>query len=581
MKKILSIFLAVVMLTSCGAKDQDVSDGEIKTITTETKGQEDGLKVEVKFDGDKITEVNVVESNETPGVSDPAIENIPKAIVENNSVNVDVVSGATNTSNGIIAAVKLAIEQAGLNVADFEKEVSKSEEGKEVEKETDVVVVGGGIAGLSAALEAVQNGAKVTLVEKMPVTGGSTMMSGGLILGAESSVAKKLGRTETTQDLADYWYKVSEEQADKEFIDFAAKTSGENIDWMIENGVEMKEEITKLHSSHEFGFGHRTAGFDDVPAGGGVGFTKPLADKIVEEGGEILVNTKAYELIVEDGKVKGVKATNENGDDITIKSKAVVLASGGFAANDEMMKEYHPFLKAGSAAHGGNTGNTGDGITMAEAVDAKTLYHDSGIDLGVNSPTFYGYGEEYTGLYVTPEGERFMDESAFHFRRTRILMDLGFNDVWAVTDQSNDRVEASVEEGNAFKADSIEELAEKMGVDAEKLKATVDRYNELADKGNDEDFGKSAELMNKIEGPTYYGLKLFMGNSGTIGGLVTTINCEVLNKDDQIIEGLYAAGEVASGQMMYKEYPGSGSAIAFYLAFGRQAGKTVAEFVAN
>ena len=87
--------------------------------------------------------------------------------------------------------------------------------------------------------------------------------------------------------------------------------------------------------------------------------------------------------------------------------------------------------------------------------------------------------------------------------------------------------------------------------------------------------------MKKIEGPTCYGLKLFMGNSGTIGGLVTTINCEVLNNDDQIIEGLYAAGEVASGQMMYKEYPGSGSAIAFYLAFGRQAGKTVAEFVAN
>lgn len=173
MKKILSIFLAVAMLASCGGKDQNVSDGKIQTITTEAKGQEDGLKVEVKFDGDKITEVNVLENNETPGVSDTAIENIPKAIVENNSINVDVVSGATNTSNGIIAAVKLAIEKAGLKVADFEKDVEKSKEGKEVEKETDVVVVGGGIAGLSAALEAVQNGAKVTLVEKMPVTGGS------------------------------------------------------------------------------------------------------------------------------------------------------------------------------------------------------------------------------------------------------------------------------------------------------------------------------------------------------------------------------------------------------------------------
>lgn len=348
---------------------------------------------------------------------------------------------------------------------------------------------------------------------------------------------------------------------------------------MIENGVEMKEEITKLHSSYEFGFGHRTAGFDDVPAGGGVGMTKPLTDKITELGGEVLVETPASELIVKDGEVVGVKAVNKDGDDITINAKAVILATGGFAASEDLMKEYHPFLKAGSMAHGGNKGNTGDGITMAKAVDSKLLFHDSGIDLGVNSPTYYGYGEEYTGLYVTPEGDRFMDETKFHFTRTRILMDLGFNDIWAVTDQANDRVEASVKDGMAFKADSIEELAKLIEADPQKLETTINRYNKLSDKGNDEDYDKDPQFLNKIEGPTYYALKLSMGSSGTIGGLVTTINGEVLDNDDQVIKGLYAAGEVASGQVLYKEYPGSGTAIALYLAYGRQAGRTAAQFI--
>lgn len=575
MKKFLSLFLVLLLVVGCGAPKSN----ETQVISVTTKGHAEGLQVEVTFEGNVITEVKVLEHNETPGISDAALNDIPKAIVEHNSIKVDVVTGATNTSNGIIDAVKQAIEKAGLKVSDFEKEIATSSEGEEITLDTEIVVVGGGIAGLSAALEAIQNGAEVILIEKMPVTGGSTMMSGGLILAAESSISKKLNRTETAQDLADYWYEVSEGKADKEFIELAAKTSGENIDWMIENGVEMKEEITKLHSSHELSFGHRTAGFDDVPAGGGVGFTEPLTEKIIELGGQVLLQTPATELIVEDGVVVGVKATNEKGDDITINAKAVILATGGFAGSEELMKEYHPFLKLGSMAHGGNKGNTGDGIIMAKAVDAKLLFHDSGIDLGVNSPTFYGYGEEYKGLYVTPEGDRFMDETRFHFTRTRILMDLGFNEIWAITDQGNDRVEASIENGMAFKADSIEELAELIQADVEKLDATVTRYNELAAKGKDEDFDKDAQYLQKIEGPTYYALKLFMGNSGSIGGIVTTIDGEVINNQDQVIKGLYAAGEVASGQVMYKEYPGSGSAIAFYLAFGRQAGRAAAEFV--
>ncbi len=574
MKKIVSILLALLMLVGAGSPALATTVDTTTVVTVTTTGFGGDFDLEVTFTDNKITDVKVLENSETVGVSDAALEEVPKAIVEHNSVLVDTVTGATFSSTGIIEGVMKAIEEAGLDLADFENEVVRDKTGgQDLTYDTDIVVIGGGIAGLAAGLEAILNGAEVIVLEKMPTTGGSTMRSGGLILAAGSSVSEELGIDDTWEELADYWYEVSEGMADREFIDLAAENSGANVDWMIENGVDVMDELWKLHSSHKFTFGHSAA------AGSGIGFTQPLNDKILELGGEILTSTPATELIVEEGVVVGVKATDDDENNITVNAKAVIIATGGFAADQELMEEYMPYLRNGSAAHNGNPGNTGDGITMSKAVDAKLVFHDSGINLGVNPSTYYGYGEEYTGLYVTSAGERFMDESDFHFVRTRILMDLDENDIWAITDQSNDRVEATIESGFGFSADSIEELAELIEVDAEALMATVDRYNELSENGMDEDYEKDANYMNAIEGPTYYALKLFMGNSGSIGGIVTTIDGEVLNNDDQVVEGLYAAGEVASSQVMYKEYPGSGSAIAFYLTFGRQAGRAAAEAV--
>lgn len=574
MKKIISILLALLMLlgASSPALATTVDTAIVVTVTTQGFGGE--FDLQVTFTGNKITDVKVLENSETPGVSDAALEEVPKAIVEHNSILVDTVSGATFSSTGIIEGVIKAIEEAGLDLADFENEVvNDNAGGQDLTYDTDIVVIGGGIAGLAAGLEATLNGASVIVLEKMPTTGGSTMRSGGLILAADSSVSKEAENDDSWETLADYWYEVSEEMADREFIDWVAEHSGENVDWMIENGVEMSADIWKLHSSHPFTYGHSTA------IGSGIGFTQPLNDKILELGGEILTSTTATELIVEDDVVVGVKAIDDDENNITVNAKAVIIATGGFAASQELMSEYMPYLKYGSAMHNGNPGNTGDGITMSKAVDAQLAFYDSGINLGVNPITYYGYGEEYTGLYVTPAGERFMDESDFHFVRTRILMDLDVNDIWAITDQTNDRVEATIEDGHGFAADSIEELAELIDIDADVLQATVDRYNELSANGLDEDYEKDASLMKAIEGPTYYALKLYMGNSGSIGGIVTTIDGEVLNNDDEVVEGLYAVGEVASSQVMYKAYPGSGSAIAFYLAFGRQAGRAAAEVV--
>lgn len=544
------------------------TEGE-KVVEVTSKGHSEDLKMKVTFDGNVIKNVEVVSHNETENISAPAIAELPAKIVEHNSVAVDGISGATETSNGIIEGVKMAIAEAGLNLSDFETPVEEVKTGEAVELETDVVVVGAGITGLSAALEAQAQGVKVILLEKMPITGGSSMMSGGYILGAESSIQKEGNVEGAWEDFANYLYTVSEEQADKAMIDAAAQNSGANIDWMAEQGVQFDKEITKLHSSHEFAWGHAPVG-KAHSSNGGAELTQPLADKFEAEGGEILLTTWATELIKDGEKVTGVKAENQNGDQITITAKNVVLATGGFTGNTEMMSEYHPYLK--KVSHTGNTGNTGDGLRMAMDAGAKTLFHDSAIDLGLNFPTYYGYGEEYKGLLVTPDAKRFMDESLFHFRRTRILMDLDENVIWAITDQSNDRVEQAVEMGTGFKADSLEALAEAAGLDAANLAATVESYNALAAAGADDEFGKAAEFLQAIEGPTYYALRYDMGTSGTIGGLVINEKGQVLNEADQPIEGLYAAGEIANGQLMYKEYPGSGTSIMFCVHYGRVAG---------
>lgn len=584
-KKLIGLLLVMLLLAACNtatvektepateagteAAEVPVTEAGDRIVSVTTKGRNDDLKMEVGFSGDTIISVNIVSHNETENIAQAAFDVIPAKIVEHNSIAVDAVAGATQTSLGIIEGVKMAIAEAGLTLSNFETPVEEAKTGEKVDKEADVVVVGAGITGLAAALEAQAEGAKVLLLEKMPIIGGSAMMSGGYILGAESAIQKEEGVAGTWEDFANYLYAVSEEQADKDMVFDSAKNSGANIDWMAEQGVAFDREITKLHSSHEFAWGHAPTG-KAHSSNGGAELTQPLADTFEAKGGEILLSTQADELIKEGDMVVGVKASNQKGDEITIRAKAVVLASGGFAANNEMMAEYHPYLPA--VQHTGNTGNTGDGLRMAMDSGAKTLFHDSAIDLGLNFPTYYGYGEEYKGLLVTPDANRFMDESLFHFVRTRILMDLNETVVWAITDQTNDRVEQAVEMGTAFKADSIEALAEAAGLDAANLKSTVEKYNSLAKDGNDADFSKSAEFMQAIEGPTYYALRYNMGTSGTIGGLVINEKAQVLNDADQPIEGLYAAGEIANGQLMYKGYPGSGTSIMFCVHYGRIAG---------
>ena len=541
------------------------------TYTTEAQGHNAPIKVEMTVDGEKILNIAITEHKETVGIAEPALDRIPKQIIEFQSLAVDSVAGATFTSKAILSAVEKGLTEAGAEISAFKIPKSDIPAGKTVAYETDVIVVGSGIAGLSAALEAADNGARVILLEKMASVGGSSVRSGGKLLAAGSSIQKAAGIEDTPEQFANYLMEVGEHQVDKSFIDLIANNSAGNIEWLLNNGVGLSDQIEPLHSTMTPARGHFAKN------GSGSGIILPLYDKVKEKQVEVLLETPALSLIFEDGMVTGVRATNLAKDDITITARSVVLATGGFSRNQEYVAKYYP--SAGNFSTGVGDGSTGDGITMGLTVDAELIMPDGGINLTLNPMTYYGYGEEAKGLFVSPDGERFMDESLFHFRRTRIMMDLNMDNCWYIFDEStfNDGVAQSLAANLTVEADSLAELAAKMKADPSKLEAAVSDYNKMAKTGEDTQFKKPAEFMKPIETGKFYAAHLIMTNSGTHGGLKIDIDGHVINTTGQIIPGLFAAGEVASGQILYKEYPGSGTALISFLTFGRQAGKAAAK----
>ena len=569
----LLIFTVILSLISACTAKAGGTAYKAGTYEGKAQGHNGEIILEVTLDSKKIKKIELKEQKETEGIADLALKTIPAKIVENQSLNIDAIAGATVSSKAILQAVENALTEAGVNIENLKKvAIQNKKTGKKINKNADIGVVGGGIAGLSAVLEASDNGVKnIVLIEKMPALGGSTIRCGGKLQAAGTKIQKKAGIEDSPEQFADYLMKVGENKVDKTFIDLIANKSAENIDWLIKYGVEFSDEIEPVHSSVTPARGHKTL------HDSGVDLVKPLEKEIKKRNIEILCSTPAVSLIEKNGKVTGVVAKNAEGDEIVINSKAVILATGGFTRNAEMVKQYYP--SAGNFVTQAGDGNTGDGIKMGMAVGADIVMPDGGINLTLDPiATYYGYGEEATGLFVTPDGQRFMNEKDFHFRRTRVLMDKGFDNCWYIFDEKtfNDRVAKTLAAGGAVEAHTVEELAQKMGIKAETLKNTIQEYNRMAKNGKDTKFGKAAEFMIPIEGKNVYAVHMIMVNSGTHGGLKINIDGQVMNKEGKPIKGLYAAGEVASGQILYKEYPGSGTAIISFLTFGRQAGKAAA-----
>ena len=541
------------------------------------KGHGGDVKVTVEIKDHVITGVVVTEHQETQGISDKPLEEIPRRITENQSLAVDTISGATETSMAILGGAEEALKGAGADIKILKESNGPERVAEHIEKEADIVVVGGGVAGLTAAVEASAAGLNVVLIEKMGMLGGSTALSGGKILAAGSVFQKEQGIEDTPKQFYDFMIGMGDGLVNEDKLKMIAEKSAANIDWLMEQGVEFSGVLDTPNPAMKPNRGLTVA------SGSGLGFITPLEEVAVKQGTEILLETRGMKLLTDDsGAVVGVEAEQASGDTVTLRAKAVILATGGYDRNEEIKQQYSPTY-ANSRTNVG-AGNTGDGLIMAREIGANIIGNDSAIaqimPYGAAARDMFAF----SGLFVSMEGNRFMDESCPRPVRTPIVLrQTNAPEFFMIIDKKNETegILAAVEDKTAFKGDTIEELAQAAGMDPDLLTKSVERYNELKEKGTDEDFGKSVELMDSVEEAPFYAVHCNMNTAGTFGGPQTDLEAQVLNTEGQVIPGLYAAGEVSSGDLINKEYPGSGMAIQTSVTMGRIAGQNAVKYAEN
>ena len=624
MKKLTAALLVFLMMVMTGAMALAYTEG---TYTATAQGNNGPVTVSVTFSADAITDVTVVEHSETAGLSDRPIAEIPAAIVENQSLAVDTVSGATNSSNAILTAVADCVAQAGGDVEALKAVAVEKAPVEDVEATYDVVVLGGGGAGLTASITAAQNGAKVILVEKAGSLGGNTLIAGQ---GFNACDPERQANTEMSEALLGQL----KSYLDLDPADFGAfaevlETVKGQINDYIASGSTTLFDSPELHMLHTYMGGKRTgldgtviepdlelartfatnaldalewaesigAQWNDttstilgamwprshVLANGNV--ITILTDAAKANGVEIVTDTRANELIVENGKVVGVKATTSEGANVTLHANSgVVLATGGFSANAPMVVEYNNYWPGLSDTMPSTNAPTitGDGIVMAKAVGADLVGMGFAQLMPSSHPVdgslFSGiWGSAETQVFVNKEGKRYVNEYAERDVLSKAALAQTDGIFYIICDNKiakNADVAGMEAKGNVVVADTLEELAEKLGIPADTFVETIERYNSFVDAQKDDDFGKPL-FGEKIDEAPFVATPRSPSLHHTMGGVKIDTNTHVISTEGNVIDGLYAAGEVTGG--LHAGNRLGGNAMTDFLVFGRIAGENAAK----
>ena len=614
MKRISALLLALVMMLTVVPAMADEVTGTAKGFggdVTVTLTVEDGVITAAKATGDA----------ETPGVGTPALEQLPALMAQYNTVNVDVLSGATFTSNGVIDAAKAALTSAGLNVEDYMAEI-KAEAAEDIVLEADIVIVGAGGAGMTSALTAAEKGAKVVILESQAAVGGNSVRAtGGMNAGhtpyqdnAEfaqaAGVEKTLASVDTTyadnaviNQLADevevqwtayqqnpegYFDSVELMQLDTmiggkgindpALVEVLAENSAEGIEWLRKYDIDLVNtgafggaSVNRIHWPKVDG--------KKVSVGA---YMIPLLEDACEanENITILFETTANEIVMVDGAAKGVKATGKTGNTVTVNADAVILASGGFGANLEMVASLKPELEGFMTTNA--AGLQGQGIAMAEAVGAALVdmeqiqIHPT---VEANTASLITEGLRGDGaILVNAEGKRFIDEvgtrdvvSAAEIAQTGSYS-------WLIVDQAmldaSATIAGYVKKGLTVSGATYEELAAATGMPAEAFAETMNNWNSYVAAKNDPDFGR-VSFAKPLDTAPYYAIKVTAGIHHTMGGVKINTETQVLTADGTAIPGLYAAGEVTGG--VHGANRLGGNAVSDFVVFGRIAGEEAAD----
>lgn len=564
----------------------EIKDG---TYPVEVKGYGGPMSIEVAIKDGKIDAINVTNDYETPGVGKVAIEKLTKTVLDNQTIKVDSITGATVTSMAFKSALKDSLTAAGANLEDFQKELQAPT--YEAEKTADVIIVGGGGAGLAAAIEASDNGASVIVIEKTGLIGGNTIVCGGIYNAPDPELQEPEGIKDSPELFMQQTLEGGDNVGNPELIKVMTENAYDGLKWVEGMGMEFKDKITQGAGSL---YPRTHQAVEPLGTGFFNAYEKTLAERADKV--EILYNTPGVSLIMDGDKVVGVNATNPDGSELVLHAnKSVVLATGGFAKNIEMVLEHNTTGKWPDLNENVVSTNrdsiTGDGIKMAEEVGADLVDMEQLQFLYLGIPEkgtidgLFNLGAENT-IFVNNNGERFVREDGRRDVISAAIFAQDKGQMWYIQtgDILNDEENGKSLEGVPMKyliengiygwvkGETIEELAEKIGCPAENLQKSFDDYNAAVESGKDE-FGREL-LTKKLETAPFYALPRVPALHHTMGGVRIDTECRVLNAEGNPISGLYAAGEITGG--IHGANRLGGNAVVDTVVFGRIAGESAA-----
>ena len=599
------------------------------TATASAPGIEgEDVVVEVTATPDELISVTVTEQNETVGIGSVACDELPAAMVAAQSIDVDAIAGATVTSTAIKTAVAEALESVGIDPAGFGSGAAaeteeEAQEAEDLEITADVVVVGAGGAGMTAAIEAADAGMNVVIIESQAMAGGNSVRStGGLnaaktplqdenefdeAAGVEKQLAAAAENYADDETITQLAATVQEQwdayQADPEgyfdtpeLFELDTMIGGKGINdfalvqTLVENSASAIEWLDSigapLPSVSSFGGAsvkriHRPVDDEGKTLSVGSFIVPILQQNLTDRGIDIMMETTATSIIMEDGAAAGIEAVGPAGEAVTIYADAVVLATGGFGANLEKVVEEKPELEGFMTTNA--PGILGQGIAMAEAVGAATVDMEQiQIHPTVQADTASLITEGLRGdgaILVNEEGLRFTDEvgtrdavSAAEIAQTGshsyLIVDQAMVDASSV-------IQGYIKKEFTTAGETYEELAEALGIDAEAFAKTMNDWNSYVEAKEDPDFGRTS-FAAPLDNAPFYAINVTAGIHHTMGGLKIDPSAEVLDTEGNVISGLFAAGEVTGG--VHGANRLGGNAVADFVVFGRIAGQNAAAY---
>lgn len=561
-----ALVAAFMFIISCAKKPSaSYSDG---TFTGVGEGRNGPVEISITIKDGKIVAGDIISEEETD-FAKPAIRDIlDQAVSKGNMKSFDAVSGCTISSKATAEAVNNALDKASGKVAAVEAVK---------DDECDIVIIGAGGAGLCAAIEAKQGGAKVIVLEKMGVAGGNTISATGGLNAAETKIQAGLGIADTKAQFIEDTMKGGKNINDLALVTEMAEKAPETVDWLMEVGVDLSD-VGKMAGSTNSRT-HRPQGGAAVGA-----HMVPVLEKAAESAGiDLRKNSKVVDIISDNGKAAGVKV-EKDGSTYTIKAKAVIIASGGFGANPDMVVKYQPGLVGfGTTNH---KGATGDAFAWIEKFDAAltqmeqiqthpTVVPANGVMI---TEAVRGNG----AIMVNREGKRFGSEMATRDVMSAAVLEQTGKTAYLLFDTSVRKslkaIEGYVKQGLLTEGATPEELAEKLGMPAENLAETIATYNGYVAAGADPDFGrKGSEMPRQLNEGPYFAVEVGPAIHHTMGGIKINTKAEVLNTKGDSVPGLFAAGEVTGG--VHGANRLGGNAVADICVYGKIAADSALAYI--